>query len=206
MPVRNIVKQYASNTYYHVYSRGVAKQKVFLDEDDFAVFLGILRRYLSTVERSQQINRVAYRNYTNDIDLACFCLMSNHIHMVIYQKDDERAMTSFMRSVMTSYSMYFNKKYKRVGPVFQSRYLASRIADDVYLQHISRYIHLNPSDWRTYSFSSLPYYTGEKFADWVKPGLVLEVAGGKQKYLTFVEDHEEYKHEVDELMYELADD
>lgn len=48
---------------------------------------------------------------------------------------------------MTSYSMYFNRKYKRLGPVFQQRYRAIRIVNDEQLMHIGRYVHLNPDKY-----------------------------------------------------------
>ena len=71
--------------------------------------------------------------------------MPNHIHLLVYQHQPQ-AMAQFMRSVLTSYSRYFNKRYKRSGSLFESRYKASLISDDAYLEHISRYIHLNPGN------------------------------------------------------------
>ena len=94
--------------------------------------------------------------------------------------------------------MYFNKKYKRIGPVFQGPYKAVRIADQSYLEHISRYIHLNPIAWQTYEWSSLPYFMGAKHASWVKPKRIMDIFDGSQKtYNTFLEDYEDYKSELD---------
>ena len=99
--------------------------------------------------------------------------------------------------------MYFNKKYNRVGPLFQQRYRAVLIGDDSYLLHISRYIHLNPNNYMNYEWSSLPYYLGNKHASWVKPGQVLELFD--DNYISFVRDYESTKDEIDAYKHMLAD-
>lgn len=71
--------------------------------------------------------------------------------------------------------MYFNLKYDRVGPLFQSRYKASIINNDPYLIHISRYIHLNPSDYENYKYSSYQSYLGENTYPWLKISKILDL-------------------------------
>lgn len=203
MPSRNIIKAYGEHQYYHVYSRGIAKEPIFLDLRDYALFLGLFKRYLSS-QPSKSRRHGLYPHYGKRLKLLSFCLMPNHIHLLIYQHD-EKAMTEFMRAVMTSYSRYFNKKYKRVGPLFQSRYKASRIDRDNYLDHISRYIHLNPRDWQDYPYSSLRYFLGQANAEWVDPTQILELFPSKEQYLEFVKDYEGHKEVLDELSWELAD-
>lgn len=202
MPGKNIIKQYAANQYYHVYSRGVAKQVVFKDAQDFATFLGLLKRYLS-LEPAQQPSHGYYPHFGSRLKLLAYCLMPNHVHMLIYQYD-QTAMTELMRCLMTSYGMYFNRKYKRVGPVFQSNYRASLIDRDNYLDHISRYIHLNPQEWAAYPYSSLKYYTGEARAEWLTPNMILEMFPTKEQYLEFLKDYEDYKETLDDLQWGLA--
>lgn len=114
-------------------------------------------------------------------------------------------MIELMRSLMTSYSMYFNRKYKRVGPVFQSRYRASRISQNSYLEHISRYIHLNPYDWENYPYSSLRYYLDKARAEWIHPNEIVQIFPSREQYLEFVKDYEGYKEMLDEIHWELAD-
>lgn len=113
-------------------------------------------------------------------------------------------MTEFMRSLLTSYSMYFNKRYKRSGPLFESRYKASRISDDAYLQHITRYIHLNPKHWREYEYSSLPYYLQQVTDEWIQPKRIAELFTSPVAYLEFVEDYQQNKEMLDILKHELA--
>ncbi|MGZ6004630.1 MAG: transposase [Candidatus Saccharimonadales bacterium] len=203
MPSRNIIKQYAAHSYYHVYTRGVAKQAVFLDEKDYVYFISLFKRYLSS-EPQYSPARIKYPWYTPRLNLISFCLMPNHVHLLVFQQD-EKALSDFMRSLMTSYSMYFNKKYKRVGHVFQSRYKASLIDHQNYMEHITRYIHLNPYDWEHYPYSSLQYFIEDEKVDWLKPTEVLELFPSKQQYLEFVRDYTGYKEMLDEIHWELAD-
>lgn len=204
MPGKNIIKKYAPESYYHVYSRGVNKEDVFRDETDYTVFLGLLKRYLSA-EESQNMSRHTYPKFNNQIKLLAFALMPNHIHLLLYQEGD-RAIAGFMRSVMTSYGMYFNNKYGRVGPVFQSNYRASLVSEQKYLEHISRYIHLNPRDWRTSDKTTLKYYLNEKQADWISPEQIMELFKDAAGYLQFVSDYESNKEMLDELKWELANE
>ena len=196
MPTKNIVKWFDVDSYYHLYTRGVNKQAIFRDDEDRLFFLSLLKRYLSKTTPLKRKRHAPYASFADGVDLLAYCLMDNHIHLLIHQKHEPSAITGLMRRVMTSYSMYFNKKYDRVGPLSQSNYLASRVDNDPYLHHISRYIHRNPKLWSEYEFSSLRYYTGEAYADWVKPGAILELFDNSpKKYVEFVasmdEDDEE---------------
>lgn len=203
MPTRNAIKQYSEDSYYHIYSRGVAKQRIFHDERDYAVFLNLFKRYLS-VEAAKSKEGFRYPSYHARLTMLAFCLMPNHIHLLVHQ-EDRLAIADFMRSLMTSYSMYYNRRYKRTGPVFEGRYKASLIYDHVYLEHISRYIHLNPKLWRTYRYSSLPFYVDEREAEWVNPGQIMSIFNSSAKeYRSFLEDYESHKAMLDEVKYELA--
>src|SRR5664279_2291505 len=148
MPRRNIIKVDAADNYYHVYARGNSRGKIFMDAADYEMFISLLKRYLSAEEAHDPYG-VSYPNFYNKLELVAFCLMPNHFHMLIYQHQPG-AMTGFMRSLLTSYSRYFNKRCHKSGPLFESSYKASMISDDSYLQHISRYIHLNPRQWRSH--------------------------------------------------------
>ena len=129
--------------------------------------------------------------------------MPNHFHALVYQTKPD-AMTKLFKSVMTTYGMYFNKKYKLLGPVFQSRFKASMISQDHYLMHVSRYIHLNPKDYKTWSFSSLPFYLGKQSAEWIKPEKILGLFDGRMDYKKFIGDYEDHKKMLDEIKPELA--
>lgn len=110
---------------------------------------------------------------------------------------------------MTSYSMYFNKKYKRRGRLFESTYKAIPIDTDAYLWHISRYIHLNPQDlgidYSSYPFSSYDYYLGRKQAEWINPKKILDMhADEHNDYSTFVKDYRPTRAELQQIKHILA--
>jgi len=188
MPSRNVLKQDVAGGYYHIYSRGVDKRKIFIKAKDYAVFLNLLKRYLS-VEPQKDKNGVLYPHLYNKLEI----------------QNEKGAMQKLMRAVLTSYSRYFNRTYHRRGPLFESRYKASLISDQSYLEHISRYIHLNPNNWQRYSYSSLPYFLYELSAEWVKPKKILDMFGLSGEYLKFMEDYQDHKKMLEEVKSELAD-
>lgn len=202
MPSRNVEKIYLAENYYHVYNRGVNKRRIFMDEEDYAVFLNLLKRYLGKGAVDKKGRH--YVNLNGKIELLSFCLMPNHFHLLFYLVEPT-ALTQLMRNVTTTYTMYFNKKHGRVGHLYQERFKASRIDNDAYLTHIARYIHLNPVGYRTWDFSSHPYYMGDKYATWIHPERILELFSSRQEYADFVEDYESNKQLFDEYKQELAD-
>lgn len=201
MPSRNVVKIDVPDSYYHVYARGHGKQKIFRDEEDFELFLSLFARHLS----NEPVANASGRKYTHlqdDVSLLCYCLMGNHFHLLLHQRSIG-AMSRLMRGIMTSYSMYFNKKYGSSGALFESRYKASRISSDPYLMHISRYIHLNPKDWMAYPYSSIhSYYLGAP--EWLRPMPVVELFGSLPKYADFLNDYADYKESLAIIEDELA--
>lgn len=204
MPSRNIIKTFAPHSYYHVYNRGVAKQPIFIEAADKHHFIKILSRYLDPADQSKKVDGSTYRKFDKEIELLCYCLMNNHFHLLIYQSDSTGAITDFVRSVMTGYTMYFNRKYGRVGSLFQGVYKASHITNESYLLHISRYIHLNPRTYRTYYYSSISHYLGKPAPAWLHPQRVLDLFEGSD-YLEFLEDYEDHNVALEEIKYELAD-
>lgn len=203
MPGRNINKLYLEDTYYHLYTRGVNKRPIFYDDEDYSVFLNLFKRYLSDKPVKDKQGR-EYPTFTNEVELLAYCLMPNHLHLLVFQVDTQ-AIAKLMKCILATYGMYFNKKYQRVGPLFQSRFRASMITNDSYLQHISRYIHLNPKNYKKWAYSSLPFYLGNQKAEWCKPKKIMELFDNMPKlYGQFVSDYEENKKVLDEIKYELA--
>lgn len=202
MPSRNSRKTYIAQSYYHIYNRGVNKRKIFLDNDDYAVFLNLLKRHLSKMPVQDKKGR-EYPWLYPEIELLAFCLISNHFHLFVYQ-ESENAISKLAQSVSTAYTVYFNKKYKRIGPLFQNRFRAVRISDDAYLQHITRYIHLNPNAYKTWEFSSYLYYLGRKKAEWVRPERILGLFNSVPEYIKFIDDYTDYRRTIDDLKALLA--
>lgn len=205
MPSKNVIKIYVENGIYHIYNRGIEKQKIFLDVQDYRMFIYFLKRYLLSTDevgphqvyqdycledKKFEYNYIRPNQWQTDIykkiQLWCYCLMPNHFHLMFKQLT-ERAITEFMRRLTNSYTKYFNRKYKRTDSFFQGRYKAVLIENESYLLHLSRYIHANPrelstniEDFRKYSYSSYLDYLGERHTKWVHPEEILSYFG-KQK-------------------------
>ena len=184
MPAKGSVKYYMDNSIYHVYNRGVEKRKIFLVEQDYKVFLSYLKEYLSNNEFFKSEAKLQgltlqfhpRKNYFGEIDLIAFCLMPNHVHLLIKQKD-KNSIKEFTKSLFTRYSMYFNKKYKRSGPLFQGRYKATNVINKDYLLDVSRYIHKNPLKYTknlVEGYSSYSTYLGLNNTSWVNKNVILD--------------------------------
>jgi putative transposase len=195
MPGRNIVKVYDSNSYYHVYNRGVEKRVIFIDEQDYSVFIGLLKRYFDIPSEKGSRGR-PYINLEGEVEVVAFCLMPNHFHMLLYQIE-LGSVTKLMRAVCSSYSTYFNNKYDRVGSLFQGSFRAILVNNDNYLQYLSRYIHRNPEDYLNWKWSSLPYWLGYKTSFWLKPHRLIDTS--KKRYYDYVADDDDYIASVEEI-------
>lgn len=202
MASRNVLKIDVPQSYYHVYARGASRKAIFQDEDDFRYFLSLFYRYLS---HDIAVNSVGapYEKLYESVELLVYCLMDNHFHMLIYQ-EDTGAMQRLMRGIMTSYSRYFNKKHNRSGPLFETRYKASRISNDEYLMHVSRYIHLNPAKWEGYPYSSIGNYLSGRAPDWLQTGKVLALFPSAGQYIEFVRDYKDIRDVYESIKHELA--
>src|SRR3989344_6792864 len=101
MPLRNVVKEFVPESYYHVYNRGVHHQNIFQGERDYTTFLSLFKRHLSK-EPAQDQTRRPIPHLRDEIELLAFCLMPSHFHLLIYNRK-EPGLTDLMRSVMTAY-------------------------------------------------------------------------------------------------------
>lgn len=205
MPSKNTIKIMADDSYYHVYARGNNKQIIFKDNHDFEYFIYLIRRYLeNTTEEQFNNNPKIYHYFGDKIELLAYCVMPNHFHLLIYQTEAPY-LENYMRNIMTSYSMHFNRKYRQTGHVFDSRYKAALIDNEPYALHISRYIHLNPRYWRSYRYSSYQYYLNGEDFEWLEKTKILSHFKDIKEYENFVEDYEETKLSLKELKHFLAE-
>lgn len=231
MPAKNSRKIYIPNSFYHVYNRGVEKRIIFLDEQDYRVFIYYLELYLSPKEemidkiknqinltedeKNSRISKIlVLNNFFNKIELLCFILMPNHFHIVLKQKE-QNSMELFIHSLIMKYVLYFNKKYKRVGPLFQGRYKAVLIDKEEYLLHLSRYIHINIKEilgknqpLSSYKWSSYPAYVNGLNTNWLKKDYILSYFKNNNgfsfnSYQGFVEGYEEISEEEQNIYKKL---
>ena len=112
--------------YYHIVNRGVEQRDIFLDTKDYEKFCTIL-------------NTTSLKFY---VTVHCYCLMTNHYHLLIETKNAK--LSSFMKIINHQYAIYFNKKYKRVGHLWQGRFKSWYVTDERYLYTLIKYIENNP--------------------------------------------------------------
>ncbi|MDD5080293.1 MAG: transposase [Candidatus Omnitrophica bacterium] len=115
------------NACYHIYSRGNQKQKVFQDDADYLTYLKRLKRYTRKC----------------GFLLFGYCLMPNHIHL-IGQPVNIRNLSKLMHCLHLSYTSYYNRRYNKVGHLWQDRFRSKVILKDQYLVDCINYIELNP--------------------------------------------------------------
>ena len=138
--------------WYHCYNRGVDKRIVFRHTRDYERFLALL--YTSNGNKSDTISSrfnldlrfiLAEKDNRGNalVDIAVYCLMPNHIHLVLKQLVDG-GIAKFMQKVFTAYTMYFNSRSGRTGALFAGTYKAKHIDDDRYLKCVVPYVLLNP--------------------------------------------------------------
>lgn len=203
MPVKNAIKIYAENAYYHIYNRGIDKRDIFMEDNDYKVFLHFLKRYLTPPPELP--------NWRSDlfdkIQLISYCLMPNHFHLMIKQLTKD-AISNFMQSLINSYVCYLNKKLNRRGSLFEGRYKAVLIETESQLLHLTRYVHLNPLDFSPlqtdpikylleYPYSSYKDFLGKRQTEWVHPEEILHFFKSAKKtnlkdilsYQSFIEDY-----------------
>ena len=121
-----IERERSSSGIYHIMSRGINRQQIFEDDDDYLLLLDCLRRYQATCE---------YR-------LHAYCLLGNHYHLLIEVKDDSLA--EVLRRVGTRFVYWYNWKHQRSGHLFQDRFKSEPVETDAYFLTVLRYIHRNP--------------------------------------------------------------
>lgn len=194
---------------YHIVLRGVGDQRVFKDAHDyyrciFSLFefnttnpveVAVRRRKRSIQKRKGEVFSDARDKL---VEVLQFCFMPNHIHLLIRQLQ-EGGITDFMRKFGTGYAMYFNKKYRRKGHLFQGRFYAVHVKDEQQLRTAFVYIHANPISleepkWKeagiknpkkiekfleTYKWSSYQDFLGKSnFPSVTQRELLLDILGG----------------------------
>ncbi|MDO9516400.1 MAG: transposase [Syntrophales bacterium] len=173
--------------FYHVTSRGNARQDIFADNKDYRTFLMILA---GVVEQYRWI-------------VHAYCLMGNHYHLLV--ETPQANLSQGMRQLNGVYTQKYNRNHNRVGHLFQGRYKAFVVEKDAYLLELGRYIALNPvraglvrlpeewvwssygatagmrpqesflhTDWLLGLFSPLKGHARERYASFVREGSGIE--------------------------------
>lgn len=172
---------------FHVMSRGIRRNAIYIDITDYVMFFECLKRTMSCYE----------------FNIYALCLMTNHFHLAIGTADVPLA--KIMQKLLHSYSMEFNRKYQYSGHLFESRYTACLIENVRYFLEVSRYIHLNPvkamivKDPASYEYSSYGLFVHEKPKNGMISDLLSDIVdtsrilsyfqeNSKEQYRMFVEE------------------
>lgn len=171
MPKRaNVVE---AGNYYHLYNRGVNKEKIFFSDRNYSYFLFRLADY-----------------FKSTADVLAYCLMPNHFHLLVLVRSSEFLVRS-LHPFLVTYSKSVNREQNRVGPLFQGRYRANHIQDEEYLLDCVKYIHLNPvkanlvTNPVLWKYSSYSAYLRKSQDTFVQTGTVL-------RYFDSLDDFREF--------------
>lgn len=180
-------KETYPGAYYYLYNRGNRQQEIFIEDSDYLDYL----------------NRIRKSKDKYEISVICYCLMPNYFHFLLRQ-DADMPISKFMASVHTGYSMYFNKKYNKIGHLFQGKYKQKHIDTDEYILATSSYIHTNPyvsglvGKLENYQWSSYSDYIEKRQGTLCDKKIVMKNCDTK-KYKQLVEEEAEERLKVKKI-------
>lgn len=175
------IKNHAPEEYYHIYNRGMQKQPIFETDKDRLRFLFLLLTFQgrnsiknisreikesvqsSTLHIKDELKKEILENKT--IELLSFCLMPNHFHLILSEKEDG-GIAKYMQRVLTAYTKYFNLRHQKSGHLLQGSYKSVWIENDTQLMHTSAYIHKNPTELSEWKKNEDKYYWSS-FQDYI---------------------------------------
>ena len=163
-------RRMSATGFYHIILRGVNRQDIFFDDQD----------------RTKMLQCFAQYSKEAGVTISAYCLMDNHIHLLISTPE---SIDTFVKKIAASYVFYFNKKYGRVGHLFQERFLSEPVETRAYLLTVFRYILQNPQKANKcklyeYPWSSWREFDGENGI--CQMNRVAELAGGLDALRDFV--------------------
>ena len=170
--------------FYHVVIRGVNKTIIFKNEKDRNRF------YETMIDKS----------FEEEIEIYAYCYMNNHVHLLLSTEERDN-LSAFMKRLSISYANYFNKKYERVGHLFQNRFWSVPIEGESYFLSALRYIHNNPEkagicSRDDYKWSSYLSYLGR--GDYINLQVAMDIFGNEKNFISFHNAGDDFTHlEVD---------
>ncbi len=203
---------------YHVFNRGIDRRTTFTGKREFErayqtlLFYRFMRPHLrlsyflslGVSRRSQLLFQLEKGKKL--IDVLAYCLMPNHMHLVLRQKADA-GISAYLSNIQNSYTRYFNTRHQRIGPLFLDQFKAKRVETDEQLHHLIRYVHLNPftsflvkrqDALVDYPWSSFPEYLGKKDGFCIKEYSSVKTQS-PHAYKTFVFDQANYQRHLGEI-------
>ena len=149
--------------FYHVIIRGIGKQILFEDRQDYLHFKETLKRFIESCS----------------VEIHAYCMMENHVHLLL--RDINGEMDVFMKRLEGSYAYYYNHKYERAGILFQNRFMSEPIDNDAYFAVVLRYILQNPVKAGTGTVTGYPWSSYGEMANKSEAG---KPEAGRSDWLT----------------------
>ena len=134
-PMARPIREKSGTGVYHVMLRGINRQDIFEDEEDYLQMTSILRGLTDMYDdKGLRLPPLCI--------FYAYCLMSNHIHLLIQEREEH--ISEVVKRIGVTYAHYFNKKYERNGHLFQDRFRSEPVDSIEYFVILLRYIHQNP--------------------------------------------------------------
>ena len=192
-------KTFAPGNYYHVFNRGNGKNNIFLDPQDYGIFIHrVMENFFPENEPPKELSSLDLKYHRKKLpaeafSLICYCLMPNHFHFLIRQNGNVK-ISKLIQKLCTGYAKYFQKKYEHTGHLFQGAFKAINVENESYLMWLSAYIHQNPGvggiveNLEDYPYSSYPDYIGKRNENLCSKDIILVKFKNADDYKKFVED------------------
>lgn len=194
---------------YHLCNKSIAGFSIFKDPKNAKRFIETLD-YYNSVNHPRRFSYLRRKkgSYTYQnllipkvnalVKFLCYCIMLDHYHVLL--KVLNGSLSKFINDIEISFSRYFNVKFNRKGPLWQSRFRLVRVKTNEQLLHVSRYIHLNPTtaglvdkpeDWELSSYRD--YINDEKILKEMMTEITIK---NPRTYKKFVEDRKDYQKKL----------
>ena len=158
--------------FYHIISRGVERRNVFLESEDYDKFLDLLFDMKSTY----------------NVTIHTYCLMTNHYHILL--ETTEPNISEAIKFLNSIYSIYFNKKYKRSGHLWQGRFASYYLYDDAHFWIVAKYIERNPI--KANMVSNIKDYQHQSYYQWKYKHNYYALLENSKIYDMTLKEYEEY--------------
>jgi putative transposase len=207
---------FVEDEYYHIYNRGNSKKEIFHDKYDYFHFIKLM--YIcNNTDNIRVFNddrcgiEVFNKAAENIVSIGAYCLMPNHFHFLITEKT-EGGISKFMQKLSTAYVMYYNKKYKHTGSLFEGKFKSVHAGDDIQLKYLFSYIHLNPikliqKEWKERgiinkkeSLNFLEDYEYSSYKDYIQKERIQKKVLNTKDFPNYFHTKEKFKDEIMEWL------
>jgi len=203
-------KKFAKGEIFHVFNKSIANYRIFNDLDNSRRFIDTLyyynnklidesfSKFLKKKENYHAENLLIPEDFPY-IEFLCYCIMPDHYHLLV-KIIEEDYFSKFISDVENSFTRFFNVKFERIGPLWQTSFKSVRIKSNEQLLHVHRYIHLNPTtsslvdkseEWAHSSYKD--FISNPKFLREIITEISIK---NPETYKRFVEDQKDYQRKL----------